>query len=152
MSPPAPPLSPRLALLQEQRYRRRFLRDDSRQTAICMSVAAFAYGLGVVNDLSMFPRGALVLYVSVASRALLAAVAVFALVVQYRVRGVKAQDRAFRLAHAGTAVAFLVNFTTRLPHGPVIGNLLATGTLLVLLYFGERGELLPRAIVAGATT
>lgn len=117
-----------------------------------MVAVGLAMGVTAINDLSIFRDDALLMAVSLATRGLLLAIAGFALIVARRTKLPRQQDRAFNIAHLGSAIAFCVNFMTRIPNGPTLGPLIANGTLLVLLYFAQRGPLLPRALVGGVVT
>jgi len=93
---PTRPLGPRSALLQEQRSRRHFLREDARQTGVIMAALGFCYAASAGNDFLLL-HGTL-LGVSLASRALLVVAAGVVLVLLRRARWPRELDRAFHFA------------------------------------------------------
>jgi signal transduction histidine kinase len=148
VSVPQRPTAPRLSLLQEQRYRRRFLREDGRQNAVVMTVVVAAYVLGLGSDLLLLRGGAL-LGVSLASRALLVVATAVALVLGRRARWPRQQDRASMLAQLGIVTVVLGTHLTRIPSGRTLGVLISSGALLAAIYFAQRGPICPRAVVGG---
>lgn len=138
-------LAPWQALLREQRYRRHFLREDGRQTAIVMAVVGVAYAASAYNDLPLL-RGGL-LGVSLASRGLLAVVAGVVVVLLRRAAWPRQQDRAFQMGLFAVAIFTSAVHLGKVPSGQILGPLIAGGAVLCLLYFAQRGPIVPRAIV-----
>ncbi len=145
MSTLVPPLSSWTELLREQRYRRHFLREDGRQTAIVMVVVTAGYLVAAGNDFVLL-RGGPLLGVSLAARGLLAVLTGVALVLSRRASWPRQQQRAFRLAHLATAVCVSAVHLTRIPSGQGQGPLISTVALLCAIYFAQRGHLGLRAI------
>lgn len=139
-------LGPSLTLLREQRYRRQFLREDSRQTAIAVTVVAVAYGVAAINDFTLL-GGSPLLVVALVARGQHLVVTGLALVLLRRARWPRQQDRAFHLALVAMVVSVAVTTLTRIPSGQIQGALIAAGALLAVLYFAQRGPILPRAVV-----
>jgi len=135
-----------LTLLREQRYRRQFLREDGRQTAVAVTVVAVAYGVAAINDFTLL-GGSPLLVVALVARGLHLAATGLALVLLRRARWPRQQDRAFHLALVAMVVSVAVTTLTRIPSGQIQGALIAAGALLAVLYFAQRGPLLPRAVV-----
>ncbi len=140
------PLGPSLSLLREQRYRRQFLREDGRQTAIAVTVVAVAYGVAAINDFTLL-GGSPLLVVALVTRGLHLVVTGLALVLLRRARWPRQQDRAFHLALVAMAMGMAVTTLTRIPSGQIQGALIASGALLAVLYFAQRGPIFPRAVV-----
>jgi ribonuclease BN (tRNA processing enzyme) len=144
-------LAPRLSLLREQRYRLHFLREDSRQTAVVMVAVGVAYFVSGANDFTVL-RGSPLLGVSLASRCLLVVAVGVVLVLLRRARWPRQQGRAFDLALLATAICTSAVHLGKIPSGQIQGPLIGGATLLGLLYFAQRGPVVPRAIVGFVVT
>jgi signal transduction histidine kinase/CheY-like chemotaxis protein len=137
-----------LALLQEQRYRRHFLRDDGRQTSIVAAGVTVAYTAGAGADLLLL-RGGPLLGISFASRVFVVLASGIALVLLRRGTWPRQHDRANHLALVGMMIVVLGTHLTRIPSGSFQGIVVTSVVLLGVLYFAHRGPIVPRAIVGG---
>jgi signal transduction histidine kinase/CheY-like chemotaxis protein/HPt (histidine-containing phosphotransfer) domain-containing protein len=144
VSVPAHSLSPRLSLLHEQRYRLRFLREDGRQTAIVTAVLC-AFFMGTARNDFLLLRGGALLFIALASKGAYLIGTAVSVVLMRRARWPRQQDRAFHIALAVTAIAFLGTTLTRIPSGQIQGPLVGTGAMLAIVYFAQRGPIVPRA-------
>ena len=148
MSPPARALTPRLSLLQEQRYRRHFLREDGRQTSVVMIAVVVAFGATVRNDFLLL-RSHTLLVIALTTRGLLVVAIVVALVLLRRARWPRQQDRASLLALLGTMSGVVGGHLSRIPTGQTQGPLIGSIALLCIVYFAQRGPIGPRAALGG---
>jgi signal transduction histidine kinase/DNA-binding NarL/FixJ family response regulator len=116
-----------------------------------MAVIAASYLASVGND---FPSlgGSASLGVSLASRGLLVVAAGVVLVLLRRAEWPRQQDRAFHLALVATAIFTSAVHLTKIPSGQIQGPFIAGCTLLGLLYFAQRGPIVPRALVGCVIT
>lgn len=157
MTEPASVLAPRIPLLHEQRYRRRFLRADAIQTAIVYFVLAAAQAALLSNDF-LICRGSWVLYVAVASRLINCTVSILSCILLLRASRPSRYDQIAAWVSVLTAVGIAANNLTRLPVEQsldtlfVMRVLLANITTLAIYYFAMRGTLRPRLIGAGIIT
>ena len=157
MTEPASVLAPRIPLLHEQRYRRRFLHSDAIQTAIVYLVLAAAQAALLSNDF-LICRGSWVLYVAVASRLINCTVSILSCILLLRTSRPSRYDQIAAWVSVITAVGIAANNLTRLPVEQsldtllVMRVLLANITTLAIYYFAMRGTLRPRLIGAGIIT
>jgi signal transduction histidine kinase/CheY-like chemotaxis protein/HPt (histidine-containing phosphotransfer) domain-containing protein len=148
MAPPARARGPRVALLQEQRYRRRFLGEDSKQTAILLAIMAVVYAIASANDFAVLRDAPLLLGISLAARAQLVVATGIALILLRRARWPRQYDRALYLGLLAVAIATSGVHLLKIPSGRIQGPLMASLVLVGNLYFALRGPILPRAVVA----
>ncbi len=148
VSAPVRSLAAWLPILREQRYRKRFLREDGRLTSIVTVVASVCFGAATVNDYVLLPAGALRSF-AIATRLFFFAAAVIMALLVRRARRPREMDRALLLGLFGTGVVVAGGHLTRLPGGQIQGTLISTLVLLTTLYFAQRGPLLPRTILGG---
>ena len=135
-----------LRLLREQRYRRQFLHEDGRQTAIAAAVVAVAFAALIINDFRMLHDGPL-LVVALVARGLHLVLTGAGLVLLRRARRPRQHDRALLVILAASVVCILASAMTRIPSGQIQGALIGCSVFLVVLYFAHRGPVLPRAVV-----
>ena len=137
-----------LRLLREQRYRRQFLHENGRQTAIAAAVVAVAFAALTINDFRMLHDGPL-LVVALVARGLHLVLTGVGLVLLRRARRPRQQDRALLVILAATVVGVPASAMTRIPSGQIQGALIGCGVFLMVLYFAHRGPIVPRAVVGG---
>ena len=137
-----------LRLLREQRYRRQFLHENGRQTAIAAAVVAVAFAALTINDFKMLHDGPL-LVVALVARGLHLVLTGVGLVLLRRARRPRQQDRALLVILAATVVGVPASAMTRIPSGQIQGALIGCGVFLMVLYFAHRGPIVPRAVVGG---
>ncbi len=147
----SPSAAPWLPLLREQRYRRRFFREDGRQSSIVIAVVAAGYASVVANDFAVLRSRAL-LVVALATRVLLLVIAGVTFVLLRSAWRARHEQRILGASLLAAAITVAANHLTRLPTGPILVSLIASGALVVLLCFALRGPIFPRALACGAVS
>jgi signal transduction histidine kinase/CheY-like chemotaxis protein/HPt (histidine-containing phosphotransfer) domain-containing protein len=142
---PARSSAPRLALLQEQRYRQRFLDVDRKQTALVTIVVAIAIITTTRNDVLLL-SGTSWLRPTLALKALYVVATLTSLALLRRARSPWQHDRAAAIGLAATTISLIFGDVTRLPsgeaQGPAFGNL----AIICALYFAHRSPSWHRAL------
>ena len=110
--------------------------------AVCV-----AFALAGRNDFLLLRGSAL--GVTLASRGVFVVATVVVLGLLRRARWPRQQDRAYNLALLATMIAVIVGHLTRIPSGQIQGPLISSFTLLGVLYFAQRGPIVPRAGLGG---
>lgn len=90
-------------LLQQQRYRRQFLREDGTQRALVLFAIAFGYAAATRNDFAFLDGRPGLQVIALASRFLLVVVSSAAFLLIRRASWPRQQDRVFYAALAATA-------------------------------------------------
>ncbi len=124
------------------------MREDGRQTGVVTAAVCVAFTLAARNDFLLL-RGSALLGFALASRGVFVVATVILLVLLRRARWPRQQDRAYGLALFATMIAVLVGHLTRIPSGQIQGPLITSFTLLGVLYFAQRGPIVPRAVLGG---
>lgn len=149
---PAPSRAPNffVELLREQRYQKHFLREDSRQNLAAMVVICVGYVISVANDFSAIDDNHLLLrYVSLTARALSVVLMAVTVIAFRRARWPRQWQRIFNVNLIGTAILASIVHMTKIPSGMPMGQLIASGGWICIIYFALRGPVRPRAIASG---
>jgi len=136
-------------LLREQRYQKHFLREDSRQNLAAMMVICVGYVLSVTNDFSAIDDNHLNLrYVSLSARTVCVVLMAVTVIAFRRARWPRQWQRVFNVNIIGTAILASIVHLTKIPSGAPMGQIIASGGWICVIYFALRGPVFPRAIAS----
>jgi signal transduction histidine kinase/DNA-binding NarL/FixJ family response regulator len=116
-----------------------------------MAAVSVAYLMSAGNDIPIL-RGTPLLAMSLASRGLLFVATGIVLFLLRRARWPRQQDRAFHLGLVAMGILMSSVHLLKMPSGRIQGPLIASVVYLCILYFAQRGPIVPRAIIGSMIT